>query len=150
MKHIFASAIWRAVSHTLSALSVLRSKASRLSGKKKCSLPKFSRSFRQISLAKAFRAPGYSTGSRRLTWKFRQPVMQEIRTKSNLSVRNWHMGCRGTLALAFRLCRENRLGLRAAPASRWTWAVFGSYRRQQLVASLSRHVGDFEQYAGHS
>ena len=44
--------------HTLRVLSVLRSRDSRESGKKKCRRPKLSRSFLQTSLANALMAPG--------------------------------------------------------------------------------------------
>ena len=60
---------------TLRVLSVFRSRDILESGKKKCSRPKLSRSFRQTSLANAFMAPGYCTGSRRTTCKQIEPVM---------------------------------------------------------------------------
>ena len=49
--------------HTLRVLSVFRSRDILESGKKKCNRPKLSKSFRHTSLAKAFIAPGYWTGS---------------------------------------------------------------------------------------
>ncbi len=64
-----------AVDATLRVLSVFRSRDILESGKKKCSRPKLSRSFRQTSLANAFIAPGYCTGSRSTTCKQIKPVM---------------------------------------------------------------------------
>ena len=60
---------------TLRVLSVFRSRDILESGKKKCNRPKLSRSFRQTSLANAFMAPGYCTGSRSTTCKQIEPVM---------------------------------------------------------------------------
>lgn len=60
--------------HTLRVLSVFRSRDILESGKKKCNRPKLSRSFRHTSLAKAFIAPGYWTGSSSTTCSFQPHV----------------------------------------------------------------------------
>ena len=52
---------------SLRVLSVLRSRARRESGKKKCRRPKLRRSLRQISRAKTLMAPGNRTGSSSVT-----------------------------------------------------------------------------------
>ena len=59
---------------TLRVLSVLRSKARRLSGKKKWRRPKLSRSLRHTSLAKALMAPEYCTGSSNTTCSNQQSL----------------------------------------------------------------------------
>ena len=60
---------------TLRVLSVFRSRDILESGKKKCNRPKLSRSFRQTSLANAFIAPGYCTGSSSTTCTHIMPVL---------------------------------------------------------------------------
>ena len=60
--------VWGQQTTTLRVLSVFRSSDILESGKKKCSRPKLSRSFRHTSLANAFIAPGYCTGSSNTTY----------------------------------------------------------------------------------
>ena len=68
---------------TLRVLSVFRSRDILESGKKKCNRPKLRRSFRHTSLAKAFIAPGYWTGSSSTTYSMTYSFQSHVKNTAN-------------------------------------------------------------------